>query len=183
MYEAKSVKVLWYGSITELDLSKAFDLVNHSLLIQKLKLYRCDNSSINGFSLISNVTQRVTIIIIKQTLSEPKPITAGVPQGSILGPLLFPIHINDVPLSIVDCDVLLFADDATVTTSGDSIPYVEHNLNLALGTKQFSKWCNKNDMIVRAPKSVNVVPCLLALDRNLYTAAVITHQVLKLAMN
>ena len=65
-------------------------------------------------------------------------------------PLLFLIHINDVPLSIANGDVLLFADDATVTTSGDSIPYVEHNLNL--GTKQFSRWCNKNDMIVSVPK-------------------------------
>ena len=54
-----------------------------------------------------------------------------------------------MPLSITNCDVLLFADDATVTTSGDSIPYVEHNLNL--GTKQFSRWCNKNDMIVSVP--------------------------------
>ena len=134
--------------MVQLDLSKAFDLVSHSLLIQTLKLYRCDNSSIKWFlSYLSNRTQRVTI---KQTLSEPKPITARIPQGSILGPLLFLIHINDVPLSIMNCDVLLFADDATVTISGDSIPCVEHNLNL--GTKQISKWCNKNDMIVSVPK-------------------------------
>ena len=85
-------------------------------------------------SYLSNRTQRVSI---KQTLSEPKPITAGVPQRCILGPLLFLIHTNDVPLTITDCNELLFADDATVTTSGDSIPYVEHNLNL--GTKQFSQ--------------------------------------------
>ena len=63
--------------MVQLDLSKAFDLVNHSLLIQKLKLDRCDNSSIKWFlSYLSNRNQRVTI---KQTLSEPKAVTAGVP--------------------------------------------------------------------------------------------------------
>ena len=65
-------------------------------------------------------------------------------------PCFLLVHINDVPLTITDCDVLLFADDATVTTFGDSIPYVEHDLNL--GTKQFSKWCNKNNIIVSVPK-------------------------------
>ncbi len=85
MYEAINERK--YFGMVQLDLSKAFDLVNHSLLIQKLKLYRCDDSSIKWFnSYLSNRTQRVRI---KQTLSEPKPITAGVPQGSILGPLFF----------------------------------------------------------------------------------------------
>ena len=87
MHEAINVKK--YFGMVQLDLSKAFDLVNHSLLIQKLKLYRCDNSSIKWFlSYLSNRTQRVTI---KQTLSEPKPITAGTCTSRI--------HIGSSPFS------------------------------------------------------------------------------------
>ena len=74
-----------YFGLVQLDLSKAFDLVNHSLLLQKLKLYNCSSASTFWFeSYLSNRSQSVSI---EKTVSSPHKITSGVPQGSILGPL------------------------------------------------------------------------------------------------
>ena len=73
--------------LLQLDLSKAFDLVNHTLLLEKLKLYHCNADTICWFqSYLKNRSQRVSV---KSSLSQPQTINSGVPQGSILGPVLF----------------------------------------------------------------------------------------------
>ena len=82
--------------MTQLDMSKAFDLVNHDILLQKLKLYRCNNETIKWFT--SYLSSRSQKVYIQLTLSDSKTILSGVPQGSILGPLLFVIYINDISL-------------------------------------------------------------------------------------
>ena len=75
------------------DFRKAFDLVDHSFLLQKLKLYKCDENSLSWFnSYLSNRTQRVSL---NNKCSASEPIRYGVPQGSILGLLMFLIFIND----------------------------------------------------------------------------------------
>ena len=86
-----------------LDLSKAFDLVDHSLLLSKISMYHTDNRSLRWFeSYLHDRTQRCCI---NGSLSDALPITRGVPQGSILGPILFLLYINDLPLAIPDCNV------------------------------------------------------------------------------
>lgn len=147
IYEGK------YFGMVQLDLSKAFDLVNHSLLIQKLKLYRCDRSAVKWFnSYLDNRSQKVAI---KQSLSKSQTMNSGVPQGSILGPLLFLLYINDMPLSIETTDELLYADDTTLSATSKHILEIETSLGHDI--KRVSDWCDKNDMVLSIPKSCSMV--------------------------
>ena len=100
-----------------LDLSKAFDLVNHEILINKLIAYKFNESTISWFkSYLSNKFQQVHI---SGKLSRPEELKAGIPHGS-LRPLLFLIYVNDLPLSLQFCTLDLFADDATQSSSDSS---------------------------------------------------------------
>ena len=109
-----------------LDFRKAFDLVDHSILIDKLSLYKCQGPDL---SLISSYLQsRQQVIDSGKGLSTPAYIKSGVPQGSILGPTLFLIFINDLPLHMEYCDIDLFADDATFHANGKTKSEVEPKL-------------------------------------------------------
>ncbi|CAB4036183.1 Hypothetical predicted protein, partial [Paramuricea clavata] len=84
-----------------IDLRKAFDTVNHTILLEKLRTIGFTSSVLDWFcSYLSNRTQ---VTVINSSLSQPKPVTVGVPQGSILGPLLFLTYINDLPECLTHC--------------------------------------------------------------------------------
>ena len=97
-----------------IDLSKAFDTLNHTILLSKLRYYGLDEHAISWFkSYLSNRKQFVQIDDIK---SNVKNIETGVPQGSTLGPLLFIIYMNDISVSSDLLKSILFADDTTLNT-------------------------------------------------------------------
>ena len=97
------------------DLEKAFDTVNHKILISKLKHYGFQDKTLSWLtSYLSNRTHKVTL---NGEISDPKPVTCGVPQGSILGPLLFLIYINDMNKAIQNSQVYHFADDTNLLFS------------------------------------------------------------------
>ncbi len=109
-----------------LDLHKAFDMVNHGMLLQKLTIYRLSESAIQWFK--SYLTDRNQIVQYQQTMSEPKWVTSGVHQGSILGPLLFIIFMNDILLEVENCNLDMYADDSTLEGSAKTVDYLEHKL-------------------------------------------------------
>ena len=131
-----------------MDLSKAYDCIPHDLLIAKLEAYGFHFKSLNLiFSYLSNRKQRTKI---GSVFSEWLEVVLGVPQGSILGPLLFNIFINDLLLFIKETDICNFADDNTLYACDVSLENVIRRLqNELINT---NKWLENNSMIANPSK-------------------------------
>ena len=131
-----------------LDLRKAFDTVDHDILIKKLQHYGFrGNCSAYLKSYYSNRKQYVYLNGIK---SEMMNIIYGVPQGSILGPLCFSLFINDLPLA-VDTETVLFADDAAFIIKSLSLEGLYSKINKLFA--DLTTYLSRNRLIANASKS------------------------------
>ena len=117
-------------------MKKAFDTVDHAILLRKLECYGIKGNILNWF--ISYLSYRSQYVDYNSKHSERKHIHHGVPQGSILGPLLFILYINDFSRSSDLLFSILFADDATVIIEGMNYKDIINNLNLELKKVQIN---------------------------------------------
>ena len=117
-----------------IDLQKAFDTIDHQILLKKLEHIGFSSSSIRWFE--SYLENRTFSVQVEDSLSSPGMLACGVPQGSILGPLLFLLYVNDMSQAVT-CDLLLYADDSCLVFEGNDISEIEAQLN-----KDFNSLCD-----------------------------------------
>ena len=132
-----------------LDLRKAFDTVNTEILLNKLKLSGLKSNVVKWFR--SYLSGRSHVTRIGKEKSSPMPVTCGVPQGSILGPMLFTVYINDLPDTFNESSVSLYADDTAILFSHPDPVVLEHVLNEELA--RASNWFNHNKLSLNVKKS------------------------------
>ena len=137
LHNDKCVDIIYF------DFAKAFDTVNHDLLLNKLKHTYNIEARLLKF-LTNYLENRQQRVLLENIFSESLPVNSGVPQGSILGPLLFVLFINDITVGInSDTYICLFADDTKIWRSMNS--YDDCNI-LQNYINYLNHWCNSNQM-------------------------------------
>ena len=138
-----------FGCGIFIDLQKAFDTVNHNILLMKLEHYGIRGTALDWFK--SYLSDRKQYVSVNGSNSSHLNITCGVPQGSVLGPLLFLIYINDLPLSSSKLDFYLFADDTNIYYEAESLHHLQNVVNKEL--KKVKLWLDVNKLSLNIDKT------------------------------
>ena len=139
-----------HAALISLDLSKAFDCLNHKLLLHKLKKLGLENSTLNWME--NYLKNRKQVTKFKNFTSDISTATTGVPQGSILGPLLFICFTNDLPQEFKNtCKINAYADDTQILVTAATIPQLKEKIEKAITTAE--KWFNNNLMKINTDKT------------------------------
>ena len=132
------------NSVLLLDLKKAFDTVDQSILLKKLQLYGLDSHTVQWFK--SYLSNRFQSTLVNGTLSDYLPTSCGVPQGSVLGPL-FLIYINDLQECELSSSPLMYADDTSLTLSAHDLTKFNKDL------EEVQKWLKSNKLTFNVKKT------------------------------
>ena len=135
-----------------LDIQKAFDTVNHQILLEKLLYMGVASDSLKWFR--SYLSERKQVTSINRVQSQPCTISSGVPQGSILGPLLFICYMNDIPIS-VNCKFMLYADDTVLLSSGKDTRKIANELSKNL--ESCNTWLVNNKLALHPDKTESIL--------------------------
>ena len=129
------------NAVVFLDLKEAFDTMDHNILISKLSAYGIRGTSI----------ERNQKCFLNGSLSSNRVLSCGIPQGTILGPLLFLLYINDLPNCLMHSQPRMYADDTYLTLAGNSVDSIELNLNEDLAS--ISEWLTANKLTLNKSKT------------------------------
>jgi len=141
-----------YTGMVLLDLQKAFDTVNHSILCNKLKAIGLNSIAVEWFT--SYLSERSQLVNVNGVSSASTHVTCGVPQGSILGPLLFLIYVNDMETA-VQCKLLLYADDSALLVPGKNIDEIAQTLTTEL--ESINQWLCENKLSLHLGKTESIL--------------------------
>ena len=136
-----------------IDLEKAFDTVNHNILLDKLDHYGI--RGISNYWFRSYLSDRSQFVSISGFNSDYKTVKHGVPQGSVLGPLLFLIFINDLNIAIKHSETFHFADDTCLLIIKDSVKQINKVVNKDL--KFLVQWLNANKISLNVARTEVVI--------------------------
>jgi hypothetical protein len=142
-----------FTAVCLLDISKCFDTIDHKILLNKLQQYGICDVEHKWFN--SYLNERSQVVYCNNTLSQPRDITIGVPQGSVLGPILFMIFSNDLPNNVHLGMCNMYADDTLVYIHGDSVTDAQHKLQKCVDSAV--KWYETNNLVINAKKSNTMV--------------------------
>ena len=135
--------------LVALDLSKAFDTLDHQILLNKLKTYNIGCSTLSFFN--NYLINRTMIVKTNNNSSQIYKLDKGVPQGSILGPLLFTLYVNDLPTVVKNSQVMQYADDTTLYVSSKYPGNIQSYLNQDL--EHLEEWFRRNKMRLNTDKT------------------------------
>ena len=136
---------------TFVDLAKAFDTINHNILLYKLKQYGVRGTAYNLIkSYLHNIKQLVQGDNVSSSLLN---ITIGFPQGSVLGPIFFLIYINDLTYSS-DLDVTLYADDSVLSLAHKKVDLLQLLVNSELD--KVNKWLQANQLLLNTDQTTSI---------------------------
>ena len=132
-----------------LDLSKAFDTIKHDILVDKMAHYGFRGIALDWFK--SYLTNRKQFVEYNNRKSTIRLINSGMPQGSILGPIGFIIYVNDIPNSVPNLSLILFADDSSAFTSHKDLSTLNNIMNN--GLSKLNTWFKSNKLSLNLKKT------------------------------
>ena len=132
-----------------IDLKKAFDTLDHEILIRKLSMYGFDRNSVRWFE--SYLSSRTQVCNVNGYLSNAREIKLGVPQGSLLGPLLFLLYINDLPNALCEGQPRMYADDTSISFTAPHKSGLQSVINEDL--KNVNVWLKANKLSLNVAKT------------------------------
>ena len=143
-----------YSGCVFIDFSRAFDSIDHCILMEKLKLYGLDETPLNFVKSYMSCRKQTTTV---NGFSSPQlPVTYGTAQGSILGPLIFILYVNDIFETLEEKNsVVMYADDTLLISRADNINEVSKKAQKAL--QSISKWCHANKLSINLAKTKYMV--------------------------